>query len=360
MEEKREVVDQTQEEQEEQEVLQAEESRELQEQVEASEAVEEAYSEEVSLSKQEEAEMLINEARTIVANADNQTQECKLLLSDDLSNYEEAKASLLSGGLEASEALLIELAPPADEDRVEEKSVEESTVVFESKEELAPMFVRDVSSGKFTGFLLGLIGAGATVAGMAYFASDKLGQALDFSKVPTKESIDAILGWFGTLVGMSDDINVGGAVVGLSALVVMVILYKIRVSKKATKNLAFAVAQLEEAEEYALHKGNCKNEMDRVDAHINDSIKTLNTYRVLLNEQVGKLQRILYIEGKKEEGERYHEKSIIEMNDTQTLLQSIHAFMATPMSQEGKLASESVRLLQGAKNKMDSLLARLY
>ena len=140
----------------------------------------------------------------------------------------------------------------------------------------------------------------------------------------------------------------------------MIIIYVARVSLKANSNLHFAVKQFVEAELYTEKKANCEEEMDKVDAHIKDTIDTLKTYEVVLNEQRGKLQRILYIEGEKEKSTEYHDKSYLEIRETDELINTIRDLMNIPMSEEGKLASKSVLFLLSAKGKIDKMLERYY
>jgi len=333
----------------------------------AEEEIEEVEEEVISQTEEEvekakkttkhlEATYLVGKAKTIVKEAEEQMEACKLLLSDDLKDYEEAKKALNEGGLNACEALLSE-SGYIDES---EETIEEDSVVFEAKEDLEPIVLQDVSSGKFTGFIMALIGGAVTLGGMIYVATEKLGVTLDLSKVPVPETIKPVFGYYGTLVGMNENANIGMALVAVVTLLVMWIIYAIRVSTKGSKNLHFATGQLEEAEAYTAHKGNCKEEMDKVDAHIHDAITTLKTYQVLFNEQKGKLQRILHIEGKKEELSEYHEKSILEMRDTQGLINTIRSFMATAMSEEGKLSGKSTLFLHSAKSKMQKVIDRLY
>jgi len=327
---------------------------------EVKEVVEEADVEVISqiknMKKQDAAKLLVKKANVIVKEAEGQLEKCKLLLSDDLKEYEEAKKALNEGGLNACEALLSE-SGYIDES---EEAIEEDSVVFEPKEDLEPIVLQDVSSGKFTGFLYSLIGGGLTLAGLVYYATNKLGITLDVSKVPSNEILQTIFGWFGTQIGRPDDAINGGLLVGVTVLAVMGIIYAIRVSTKGSKNLNFATQQLEEAEAYTAHKGNCKEEMDKVDVHIHNAIETLKMYQVLFNEQKGKLQRILYIEGEKEALSEYHEKSISEMRETQGLINSIRSFMATPMSKEGKLSGKSTLFLHSAKSKMQKMIEGLY
>ncbi|WP_295421709.1 hypothetical protein [Sulfurovum sp.] len=317
---------------------------------------EESPKEEKKVKKHDEAKALVEKAKSIVKEAEEQMDACKLLLSDDLKAYDEAKRLLKEGGMDASEALLAKLGYEAHSDEPEE---EEESVVFETKEDVEPIMLREVSSGRFTGFIYALFGGIATLLGLVYYATNELGMTLDITKVPSNEALQSIFGWFGTQIGRPDDVLNGSLVVGAIVLAVMALIYMIRVSLKGSKNLHFAVKQLEDAQNYTTHKGNCKEEMDKVDAHIHDAIETLKTYQVLFNEQKGKLERILHFEGGTEES-NYHEKSLREMKDTQDLLDAIKSFMALPMSEEGKLSGKSTLFLHRAKQRMQKMIEKLY
>ncbi len=321
---------------------------------EAEEVENDVASQVKDMKKNDAAVLLVDKAKIIVNDAEKQLEACKLLLSDDLKGYESAKKALNEGGLNECEALLSELGYVDDA----EETIEEDGVVFEAKEDLAPIRLQDVSSGKFTGFLMALIGGAVTLGGMVFVATEKLGVTLDLSKVPAPETIKPIFDYYGTLVGMNA--NIGMVLIAVVTLLVMLIIYKIRVGTKGSKNLHFALQQLEEAEVYSSHKSNCKEEMDKVDVHIHDAITTLKTYQVLFNEQKGKLQRILHIEEVKEELSEYHQKSISEMKETQELINSVHSFMAIPMSEEGKLSGKSTLFLHSTKSKMQKMIEGLY
>jgi len=309
-----------------------------------------------NLNKHDATVLLIKKAKHIVHDAETQMEACKLLLSDDLKEFENAKEALKNGGMEESEVLLESLGYVKDEE--EEEPVEEM-VVFEAKEEVPPVYIRDVSSGKFTGFLLALIFGAATLLGLVYVATEKLGITLDLSKVPTAETRNSVLSWFGSLIGMNDPM-VGGAMLAAVVLLVMWIVYAIRVSIRASSNLEFAKEQLKKAEEYASLKGTCKDEMDKVDAHIKDAIEMMKTYEVIFNEQKGKLRRIQHIEQSGKESPEYHQKSLKEMEDTYDLIKTIQDFLNTPMSEEGKLSGKSTLFLYRAKNRLEKMIDRLY
>ncbi len=316
---------------------------------------EEAHAQIENLKKHEAALLLIEKTRHIVDDTEKQLDACKLLLQDDLKRYEEAKQSLEANALNESESLLKVLGyEEADEENPED------VVAFQPKEELPPFEVQDVSSGKFTSFLLALIAGFLTFVGLIYLATEKVGITLDITKVPSQETATKVVGWYATLFGGKPDLFLGGAFVFIVVMLVMGIIYGIRVASRASSNLSFAKQQLEEAQEYAKKKGDCKEEMDRVDAHMNDAISVLKSYEVILGEQNGKLKRILHIEGVKEHENEYHPKSLNEMHETKRLIESIKQFMATSMSEEGRLSEKSKVLLENAKEKLQQFIDKLY
>ncbi len=297
------------------------------------------------IKKHEAAKKLVDEAKSIVEASENELYDCKLLLQEDLAEYDDAKKSLNSGALNEAKALLSELGHT----QVSNENEEDDVVVFEAKDDVAPLTIKDVSSGMFTGMILALIGGLATLLGLLYLAAEKLGMTVDISKVPSSETLQTLFGWFGTQVGFKDDALNGGLLVGMVVLVVMMLIYLIRVGLKGGSNLRFAQQQMKDTQKYITHKTNCKTEMDRVDAHIKDAIGVLKDYEMILREQNGTLARIRHFEGKQPSLTGYHDKSVHEMNHTQNLIESISRFMATPMSEEGKLSGKSTLFLHSAK-----------
>ena len=308
-----------------------------------------------NMKKHIKAKHLVEKAKKIVNEANKRIESCRLLLETDLKEYGDAKSELKKGGLDACVLLLNQLGYQTKEDEKEK-----TTPVFEPKEDVKPMVLKDVSSGKFSGLIYALFGGIATAIGMVYLATEKLEMTLNVTKVPSESVMQSILAWFSTIIGVQENVAIGTGVLGFVVLVVMILIYVIRVSLKARSNLHFAVKQFVEAELYTEQKSNCKQEMDKVDAHIKDSIETMKTYEVLFNEQKGKLQRILYIEGSKEKSAGYHDKSYLEIRDTKELIHSITDFMDISMSEEGQLSSKSVLYLQNAKDQIDKILKRFY
>ena len=300
---------------------------------------------------------LVEKAKIIVKEAEEQNEACKLLLAGDLKEYDEAKESLKQGGLDACVSLVEKLGYTSKNVTTHEK---EDVVIFEPKEELPPITLKNVSSGKFTALILALAGGAVTAVGLIYLAAEKLGTTIDITKIPSTETIEHTVSWFSTAVGLGANAYVGGGILVLASVSVMALIYSMRVGLKGRKNLHFAVKQLLEAEVYTSKKADCKKEMDKVDAHMKETVSVLKMYEVLFNEQKGKLERILHIEGIKGKSSEYHEKSFAEIHETNELIRSIKDFISTPMSEEGKLSERSVKFLQRAKSQMDKMLERLY
>ncbi|HIP18254.1 MAG TPA: hypothetical protein EYG78_02845, partial [Sulfurovum sp.] len=220
-----------------------------------------------NMKKNDAAKMMVNKAKIIVKESEAQLDECKLLLASDLEHYEKAKQDLKNNGLNASEVLLSQLGYEAEESA----ELDDDMVVFEPKTEVEPIQIKDVSSGAFTGAIMALIAGVATLIAMVFVAMTKLNISWYVSTVFTKETLTPVIQWYANLVGMGQQPMVGAALIGLAVLLVMWIVYKIRVSIRASHNVNMAKAQLESAEAYSAQKGTCKEEMDKVDAYIHDA-----------------------------------------------------------------------------------------
>jgi len=342
--------------------VEKENSEEVLEQLEeqSTEEIETALEEEPlpeNTKKHVKAKHLVEKAKKIVREAEERTNECRLLLASDLKEYEDAKAQLKAGGLDDCASLVQQLGYQSNNDTPLE---EVSTVAFETKEEVKPITIKDVSSGKFTGLILALFGGAATAIGLVYLATEKLNMTLNVTKIPSEDIVQSILAWFSTILGLHENVYIGAGVFGAIVLLVMILLYITRVGLRANSNLHFAAKQFVEAQLYTEQKVNCEEEMEKVDAHIKDTVDTLKNYEVVLNEQRGKLQRILHVEGEKEKSTDYHDKSYAEIRDTKELIHTIKDYMDTPMSEEGKLSSKSELLLQNTKDQFKKVLDRFY
>ncbi len=299
---------------------------------------------------------LVQKTKKMLKEANDREETCKRLLEKDIKEYENAKSQLKASGLDACVALVKKLGYQTKNDELEEKE----TVVFSPQKELKPLVLKDISSGRFTGLVYALLGGVATAIGLVYLATEKLDMTLNVTRVPSEDVTQSILAWFSTLIGLHEDVYIGAGVLGFLVVLVMIFIYVARVSLKRNSNLHFAVKQFVEAELYIEKKANCKAETEKIDMHIKDTIVMMRTYEVLFNEQKGKLERILYVEGEREKSTDYHDKSYTEIRETKELIRAIREYMNIPMVDEGKLSAKSVLLLQHAKDQADKMIKRFY
>lgn len=299
------------------------------------------------------AKSLIKKAKKITDDANRRIEGCRSLFEDKLKAYKEVRSALQDDGFDSCVSLLRLLG---HEIKSEEK--EKPTEVFGTQKEVKPFRLKDISNGRITGLFYALVGGAVTAIGMVYLATQKLEMTLDVTKVPSENEIESILAWFSTLIGMQENVAIGAGVLGSIAMLVMIFIYVIHIRWKARSNLHLAVKQFVEAELYAEQKIDCKEKMEKVDAHMQDMIGTLKAYLVLLNEQKGKLERILYFEGEKEKGASYHQNSLAEIEDTKVMIEAVGGLIETPIVEDEEIREESIVSLQKAKEKLFTFIKR--
>ena len=299
---------------------------------------------------------LVKKTKKMLKEVNDREEACKRLLEKDIKAYEDARSALKTNGLDACTSLVKTLGYQTRNDELEEKE----TVVFTPKKELKPLVLKDISRGRFSGLLLALLGGIVTAIGLVYLATEKVNMTLNVTRVPSEDETQSILAWFSTLLGLHEDVTIGAGVLGFLVILVMTLIYVTRVNMKTSCNLHIAVKQFIEAEFYIAKKINCQAETDKIDMHIKDTIGIMRTYEVLLTEQKGKLERILYVEGEREKSIDYHNKSYAVIRETKELIRAIREYMNSPMVEEGKLSVKSVFLLHHAKKQADKMLKRFY
>ena len=326
-------------------------------QEESSEDAEKSEVQKEPESSSGDVRQLIEEARAMVQESDNEIKSCMQVLDEDIEAYEETKSKLLEGSVDETKNLLEEVGFESEK----LQNPEEEELHFEVAEVVEPMRVQDLSSGKFGAFILALIAGLAVVAGWVYAATEKLGIALDVTKVPSQEVQNKLLSWIGGgMTGGKGDPMIGMVILGVSALIVMWIVYKLKVYLRAQKNLHIAQEIKEEAKFYCTKKEECKKEMDKVSAHIHEVIKALHTFRVFFDEQNAKIRRILHVEGKQPFGD-YHLKSKEEIKHTYILVSSLNELISTPMANEsGSVAEEAKSELRKAEHILKRFEERIY
>ncbi len=314
--------------------------------------------EEASFGEHEKAEHIIVDAKKIIEDAETQLTECMLILNNDLKNFKESRKSLKEKSLEKSETLLKKLG--FNSDMISEDKNEKVEFGYKEQNDIEKVDIKKVSSGKFTSFILSLIIGAITTIGLLFFASSALKTDFDINKIQDIDYLEPLLVWIGQLFTANADLNIGIGVLAVITLLIMYIMYKIRVSLRASHNLREAKDSHEQAEFYCTKKDECKKEIERVDAHITEVIKTFDVYSVFLNEQNSKLQRILFIEDKQDNFDSYHYKSQMIIEATQILVDSINNMLSVPMSKGGMLSIESEEALFKTKTALNIFAQKTY
>jgi len=279
------------------------------------------------------------------------------ILDDDINAFDSKKSKLLHGNVQIVESLLNEVGFEPEE--IEVTDVDSSK--FGGDNAAQPMHVKSLSSGKFSSLLLAIVFAVASVVAWVYFATEKLGLTLDLHKVPTPEVQSQILSWIGGgIIGGQGNPLIGMAILGLSAILVMWIVYALRVSMRANKNLKIAQQVNKDAKFYCTKKEECKKEMEKVSSHIHKVIASLHTYDIYFDELNATMERIIYLEGKIPFNE-YHSKSKEEMKGATILVNSLNELISTPMAGEnGSLSKESSKVLERSNRTLEHYREKLY
>jgi len=313
------------------------------------------FPKEKKVKKHIKALKMVLEAKTLVESVEEEMHSSQLLLESDIDIYADAKKALYTNGLSACISMLKKVGIETVKNEKEALQCK----VFEKEEAFEPMRVKSVTGSKFASLLTSItFGIGSAIA-LAYVATEKLGMTLDITKMPSFEESERILTWFSTWLKM-DNFLVGSAMYGFSILTVTYVVYKVSRFLRVNANLHFAAKQLAEAELYKEIRADSKVKTERIDVHIKKSMIMLERFAVFCNEQQGRVARIVFVEGERDDVTMYNRRSIREIKKTEVLVAHVLAFLATPISIEGKLSEDSVALLEESNTYIDQIIEKLY
>ena len=312
----------------------------------------------VKKNKLLEAQELIENSKELVSKVETEIEESKNKVSAAAQEFDEAKRNFNSTTFKSCETILEKLGfdyVSSDELEPFELAVDE----VDKKD----FYIKDISSGRFTGFILALLGAILTALGLIYLALTKLN--IDPTTITSEkiamEKIAPVLNWIGTFGGHTGgDAMIGATILGFASLFVAWLVYAIRVNTKANKNLRIAKETHEKTKEYCVSKEDSKKEIKKIDAHLREMTNEINNFDTILNEKLATLKRVLHIEGAFDEDKEYHPSSRKTMRETEKIMQGIENLLNTAVTKEGKLNSQSVQALNNAKAIYNDYLARIY
>ncbi len=304
------------------------------------------------------ADTLIDEARSIIEKSDLTTRNCMEILEEDIEKYEDAKSLLLTKSIHPSEALLKEVGFDSS---IEQELDEEEAINFEDIKQIEPIYVRELSSGKFGALILSLLAGLAVIVGWIYVASNALNVVVDPSKVPTTKVQDQILSWIGGgITGGEGNVMIGLVILLVSAIIAIWAVFAVKIFLRESQNYKTAQKVKEDAEFYCTKKEECQKEMKKVSDHINQVITAIDTSKIYINEQNATIERILHIEGDMAFDE-LHKKSQEEISNTNILINGIKQLLSTPMASEnGSLSEDAKIILAKTQKRQETYREKLY
>ncbi len=309
------------------------------------------------INKNEQAKELVRSSVELISKADREIEVTKDSIASDVNKFEELKNSFLNTTFTQS-LIFLEKASYIYSKNKSEEPFEISLGTTNEN-----IKVKKITSGKFTAFLLALLTIVITASGWVYFAMKEVGIQLQLQPptVPTHNEIEQILTWIGGgMTGAEGNSIFGLATIIISGLIFGYLVYKMFVSLKENKNFKIANEIYEKSHIYVEEQKEFKTEMEKIDKHVKKIIPMVENYKYLLDEQNAKMQRILHIEGCKDDYNDYHPSSVETMKDSEKLMNRVEELITTPVTKGGKLNEVSEYALYEAKEVYDYYLSKLY
>jgi len=310
-----------------------------------------------TITKNEHAKKLMKSSVELISKADKDIEGTKKNIVTDVNRLEDSKNNFLNTTFTQSQVLLEKASYIYSKNEAQEPfEISLGTTNEDIK-------VKNISSGAFTAFILAIITMIITAGAWIYVASLKTGITLQLQPptIPTNESIEKMFTWIGGgMTGAEGNPMFGIATVGISALIIGFLVYKVRVSLKENRNFKVANNIFEKSHIYVEKQKESKTEMEKIDEHIKNIIPMVENYKYLLDEQNATLQRILHVEGIKEDYNDYHPSSVESMKDSEKLMNRVEELITTPVTKDGKLNEVSEYALYEAKEVYDYYISKIY
>jgi hypothetical protein len=309
---------------------------------------------EAKKSKLEVAKEKIAKAKILTAETREQIETCMKNIDSDIEKLNTQKETLFASALQPGETLLKEIGVEEDLLAVLPQSSVELIDLDEDRVE-----IKELSSGRFKGFFFALLAGIATFMGWAFTSSKTLGFSIPPEKMPDFPRLNKMLEWTSEQIGQGSSSNIGAAALIIAILLIMWIVYSVIVSLRASSNLRVASETEEAVALYCTSKEECKQKMELVREHIQNSSNTLAKYKVLLEEQNAKIRRALFLE-EAEGFEGLHANSKVDIATTQHLIAEVKKLLEVPISEAGILTTDAIETLKKANKSVNDHILKLY
>jgi hypothetical protein len=300
---------------------------------------------------------LIEQAKEMVEKSEKETVECINNLDGDISHYEEIKSDLIHNYIAPSQKLLGRYDFKGNIEIDENRAI----IDLDNAPTVEPIYVSELSSGKVSGFILGLISAFGVIFGWIYLASKALSIKLSPDSIPSADAQNKILSWIGggNTGGVGDPL-MGTVILAVSGLIILWIVYSLKVYLQAENNIKKADEVTQEVIFYCTKKEECKLEMGKISDHINMMTSAMKTAMIYLDEQNASLRRIKHIEGEVD-FDNLHTTSQDKIRDTKILVIGIEELISTDMSAEdGTLSKDAETILEQTIKRHHNYKEKIY
>ena len=308
----------------------------------------------VANDKVELAQMKIEAAQARARECEAKVEKRLREIEEDLKRFKQLEEGELHPVVAKSKELL------------EEMGVEEVPEVRElvpavdmPNPEADRLHIPQISSGKGGAFFLALLGGIATVAGWYAFVALKAGLPLIPKSVPDMATCTKVASTLSEIFGQGPNPSVGAAIIVVSALIVMWLIYAVLVSIRGAKNLR----QAEEVEDAVSHYCRQKEEgIDQIEAvheHLENLEQTVHKYEVILAELNAGLRRAQHIE-EANSFDELHDKTKEAVKQLEELLRELDTLLTTPATVDGAVNAQSIEALRQAKRAINEQILRIY
>jgi hypothetical protein len=307
------------------------------------------------LTKHDEAKALMKSTEELVSEADRDVKEVEDVVAEHVAEFKANKKNLVDNRLSEAKELLKKV----NYEYINDDEFEPFELSLGCTKEKVD--IKNITTGRFSGFIFALLGMLATVGAWLFFASKKTGELILLDKAPEQSTLDTIFTWIGGgMTGSTGNALFGMITVALSALFIGFLIYKMRVSMKENKNFKVANKAFEKSNTYVEEQKESKNEMERIDKHITVATPLIESYAVILEEQNAKLKRVLHVEGSFDDMSEYHPNSKHIMDETANIVKRAERFVNAPVSKDGRFNEESVNAYREAKALYSSYITQTY
>jgi hypothetical protein len=305
-------------------------------------------------NKNKLAKSKIQEAKQKVQEIEKEVEEAVEQVKAKIAEFEEYEANVLNSVIAKAKKRLKEIGFEEPEDTVVLAKAE-----IEPKKDEQPLSINDISTGAGSAFIFGLVGGLATVAGWCIYASKLQGVPFPPHKIPNLEELTQKAATIASGLGLEADPTIGAGIVGGSALVVFLIIYKMIISMKASKNLEISKKLEADANEYSKKKLKFKEMVLKIGEHVDELRATTEKFEALLDEKSASLKRAKVFENP-EHFDDLNPKTKDTAKDTHDLVVGLEKLLAAPMAKDAVLNEESIEALNKANNLINKQVEKIY